>query len=221
MVAAQVDAHLPTNDRIGAAVEVAAERSGGSLTALAQRLGVALSTVSLWKDGRRQPSLDGLLRLARDAGFELLDVVAGDVRRLRLTPLPTEVGWLPDRVARYRDIDWRPVRRALRRAAMGSGRESPSVICARHGVDPAQARRRHPELFHAASTRFARRRHLLALFVAVRNREAVLAAMREIHAEGLYPSKRRTQRRCGRRMGYKEFYAVWRQGLDELGYRRA
>jgi transcriptional regulator with XRE-family HTH domain len=220
VVAAQMDAR-PADNRIAEAVELAAERMGGSLTALAQRLGVALSTVSLWKDARRQPSLDSLLRLARVAGFELLDVVAGDLRRLRLAELPAKAAWLPDREAPYRDIDWRPIRRALRRAATGSGRESPSAICTRHGVDPAQARRQYPELFVAASARFALTRRQRASIASAGSREAILEAMRQMHTEGTYPSERRTQRRFGRHITYDEFYAVWREGLDELGYRRA
>lgn len=207
-------------NRLAEIVALAAERTGGTLTALAEQLGVALSTVSLWKDDRRQPSLDCLLRLSRVAGWPLLRVLTGDIRRLRVTPLPAGPTWLPERQAPYRDIDWGPCRRALRRAAQGSGRVSPSAICARHGVDPAQARRHFPELFRAASTKFAERRRRQAGEERAKSRNAILDAMRAVDAQGLYPSRARTQQRFGRHVGYDVFMSAWREGLAVLGYRR-
>lgn len=208
-------------NRLAEIVSLAAERTGGTLTALAEQLDVALSTVSLWKDDRRQPSLDCLLRLCRAAGYPLLGVLTGDLRRLRITPLPVGRAWLPGREAPYRDIDWGPCRRALRRAAQGSGRSSPSAICARHGVDPAQARRHYPEMFRAASTKFAERRRRQAREERAKSRQGILDAMRAIDAEGLYPSRARTQQRFGRHVGYDVFVAAWREGLALLGYRRS
>lgn len=224
-VARQIEAVIASRvpraeNRLAEVVSLAAERTGGTLTELAEQLGVALSTVSLWKDDRRQPSLDCLLRLSRVAGWSLLRVLTGDLRRLRVTPLPAGPTWLPEREAPYRDINWGPCRRALRRAAQGSGRVSPSAICARHGVDPAHARRHFPELFRAASTKFAERRRRQAGEERAKSRHAILDAMRAIDAQGLYPSRARTQQHFGRHVGYDVFMSAWREGLAVLGYRR-
>jgi transcriptional regulator with XRE-family HTH domain len=96
------------------AVHLAWRRTGLSLTKLAAAMGVALATVSLWKDGRRQPSLPGALRLCRVSGVALVDFLRGDLDSIRATPAREgELPYVRPSDEHHAADDWRIVPRLM------------------------------------------------------------------------------------------------------------
>ena len=70
----------PTGLATPRAVRLAVERAGsGALSRLAERAGLAVATLSLWQDGRRQPAFGAALRICRVAGFTLVAFLTGDL----------------------------------------------------------------------------------------------------------------------------------------------
>lgn len=203
------------------AAMVLAARRAGSLTAFAAAIGVALSTVSLWKDGRRQPALDGILRACRFAGFRVADCLLGRIDVLEAAPVPVTPAWIPPATTTYHDIDWRPFRRALTRAARDPRRPAPATVAARWKVDVRQASRKCPEAWRRAARRYQERLAGEARARAAERERVLLAAIQAIHAENRYPSRHQVQKRVPRRISFRDerIKAAWRRELIRLAWR--
>lgn len=213
----------PSGQVIPLLVALAVERSGMTLTAFAASMGVALSTVSLWKDGRRQPSIDGVLRLCRVAGFRVADFLFGRSDALEATLRPDEIPGTPASTTVYHDIDWRAFRRALHRALVDPSCPSPMTVAKRWNVNDRQARRTCPELWTQLSTRSRDRMRREARARAAERARLITDAIRAIHEEGRYPSRHQVAKRIPLRVSFRDplLVDVWTRELTRLGYRRS
>jgi transcriptional regulator with XRE-family HTH domain len=212
----------PSGAAIPGCVQLAITRSGLNLTDYAKEIGVALSTVSLWKDGRRQPSIDGVLRLCRFAGFHVAGFLLGRVAALEAAPMPASAPVVPKAASTYHDIDWVAFRRALRRALRDVSRPSPMVIARRWNVNDRYARRRFPELWRQLSARSQERLRQDAAECSRGRKQVVLDVVQAIHDEGRFPSAGGVKKRLPRRIDFRdpEVVVAWRRGIERLGYRR-
>jgi len=203
------------------AVRLAWERTGLSLTKLAVAIGIALPTLSLWKDGRRQPSLPGALRLCRASGIALVDFLRGDLDAIRATP--TREGELPyvrPSDERHAAHDWRTIRRRLARELTAQEPRSLASILRDVGVDTRQAKRRCPEECAAIAERYARWRAERAERQKAEKAALVRAAIAEIRAEGRYPSCHQVQKRLPESVSLRDraLDRIWREEGREPGW---
>jgi transcriptional regulator with XRE-family HTH domain len=213
----------PGPDGLGTAdaVYAAIGRTGHSLTAFAERTGVALSSVSLWKDGRRQPSLSSLLRVARAAGVGLVPLILGDPVEIAALP-PLELGPVPF-IPRSTEVhprhDWDEIRRVLEACRATDPPASLAAAVRLAAVSEEYARRRDPALCHALAQRHAdwlrtdRRRRRAAA------EEAVRSAISAVRAEGLVPSRYRVQQRlpAGVSLRRPELFRLWQAEVRDPG----
>ncbi len=206
-----------------AAVQLAVERStGGKYIRFADMIQMSAGTVSLWKDGRRRPTIGGALRICAASGFRLPDFLAGRVTLLELTMGPTLVPYIPKSTETHRVLDWNRVRRKLR-AAVGQ-EVPPSLRSVRRDlrVDARQLSRLYPD-----ECRLIRERHLQLVedqsMEAQRHRQdLILAAIRSIHAEGRYPSRHQVSKLLPRNVSLRQaiLNRLWKDELVRLGYPR-
>jgi transcriptional regulator with XRE-family HTH domain len=150
---------------VARAIDVVSE---GNMTRFAETIGTSLAAVSLWKDGRRSPSLGHALRLCRAAGFELVDFLAGRLEALAAAPALDAPASLPTTRQPYRRIDW-PAVEAGMRAALNE----------RLGAKDQALHRRFPDLAGAVVARHAAHR---AAESTARNAEQVALVLAAIDA---------------------------------------
>ncbi len=203
------------------AVHAAIGRTGLTLTAFAARIGVAPSTVSLWKDSRRQPSLPQLLRIARASAVGLIPLLEGDLAAIAALP-PLEPGHRPF-IPRSREVhprhDWGAIQRCLEAALAAEPPVSLAAAVRSAGVAEEYARRRDPALCHALARRYAdwlaagRRRREASSEAAVRS---AIAALR---AERRRPSRYRVQQRlpAGVSLRRPALFRLWQAEVGGAG----
>jgi hypothetical protein len=206
-----------------AAVQLAVERStGGKYVRFADLIHMSPGTVSLWKDGRRRPTIGGALRICAASGFRLPDFLAGRLSHLENTAGPTVPPFIPASLETHQVIDWNRVGRklvaALRRPIPPSLR---SVRNELH-VDARQLARLYPD-----ECRLIRERYLQLVeeqsMQAQRDRQdIILAAIRRIHAEGRYPSRHQVSKLLPRNISLRQaiLNRLWKDELVRLGYPR-
>ncbi|HYK95424.1 MAG TPA: TniQ family protein [Candidatus Dormibacteraeota bacterium] len=185
----------PDGSASAAAVYLSWERSGLSLKKLAKSIGLAVSTLSEWKDGRHQPSLPGALRLCRLAGVSLVPFLRGDLESMRAAPLPALPPLVEPSRERHRSIDWVAVRIELERALATGDPESLGQIVRQLGLEYHQARRALPELCAAITSRYRAFAAARASDRFERDAQLVRATVASLRTEGLRPSRQRVQAR--------------------------
>lgn len=180
------------------AVRLCWDRTGLSLPRLSETLGMSLATLSLWKDGRRQPSLPGVLRLCRVAGVDIVSFLRGDLEAMGAAPTACVIPYVRPSGETHHKIDWDTVQLELEAALAGPEPVSLASVLRRVGVDNRQAKRKLPVLCAAlAAQYFARTAER-----AAQRRAAEIRLVREVIAalrrEGVYPSRLQVQKRLPR-----------------------
>ena len=204
-----------------AAVERAAELvAAGNLTCLAASIGTSLAAVSLWKDGRRVPSLERSLRLCHAAGFRLVDFLAGNLGALEVA-LPERPGSTPREKRPYRQIDWEAVRTGLEAALDETPAPSLLALTRRFGVANQALRRHEPALATAIVARHRAARRAASAARRAERARVVIEAIDAVAAEGRYPSRLQVDRRLPRavRLRDRALLALWRSRVVALGFR--
>jgi transcriptional regulator with XRE-family HTH domain len=201
-------------------VTLAWERTGLSLTRLAAATGLALSTLSLWKDGRRQPSLPGALRLCRIAGIALVDFLRGDIDAISTTP-PAELGLPYVRPSDERHVahDWSVILARLESEMAAEPPRSLASILRELDLDIRQAKHEC-----AAECAAIAERHGLWEEERVKMRREekaamVRAAIAGLLAEGQYPSRYQVQKRLPSPVSLRDpaLNAIWTEEAREPG----
>ncbi len=203
------------------AVRLAWRRTGLSLTKLAAAMGVALATVSLWKDGRRQPSLPGALRLCRVSGIALVDFLRGDLDSIPATPAREgELPYVRPSDEHHAAHDWRRIRRRLARASAAPQPRSLASILREVRVGVRQAKRECPAECAAIADHHARWRAEQAELRRAEKVALVRAAIAEVRAEGRYPSRHQVQKLLLTSVSLrdKDLLAIWREEAQEPGW---
>lgn len=202
---------VPSGALTADAVRLCWERTGLSLTRLAKAIGMSLSTVSLWKDGRRQPWLPGALRLCRVAGVELVDFLRGDVEALLSAPAPAAVPYVHPSKETHRRIDWDIVGRELRAAVEAATPVSLASVLRRLDIDTRQAKRAHPSECLAIALRYKAWRREGAAARLERDAQLVHEAIAQFLAVGIKPSRHQVQGRLPNSVSLRraELYAIW------------
>lgn len=199
--------------------------TGGNGSALADRLGVRMVTLSTWRRGRSIPCLGPLLRVCYRLGTEPLgflseDGTAATVRESdQAVPLES-----PRRPRAGRGhFDGGKVQRALESVLASDESPPPSLreIARRVGVHPSSLSHHLPKLCRAISARcLAYQREKGAM-----NRQRLCAEIRQavyqVHGWGLYPSAGRVASLISQPgfMRHHEAPAAWKEALRELGWR--
>jgi transcriptional regulator with XRE-family HTH domain len=194
------------------AVRLAWDRTGLSLTRLAATMGMALSTLSLWKDGRRQPSLPGALRLCRIAGVSLVDFLRADLEAMKVAPGPSpEVPYIRPSDERHAVHDWAWIHARLRRAAASEPPRSLASVLREVGLDTRQAKRACPDDCARIAERYRDWRRSKAASRMAEEASLVRLAIAELRAEGVYPSRHQVQERVPEGVSLRRpaLYAVW------------
>jgi transcriptional regulator with XRE-family HTH domain len=208
---------LLTNEAVRAAIT----RSGLTLTGFAARMGVALSTVSLWKDGRRQPSLPHLLRAARAADVPLLSLLRGDVAAIAGLPAfsADHRPFIPPSTEVHRRHDWPEAQQRL--VAMLAADPPVSLRAALETVDVDEhyARSRDSRLCHDLAERYRRWTADRALERIAAREAALRTTIADIRAAGLKPSKYRVQQHAPRGVDLRrpELFALWQAEVHGVG----
>jgi len=205
-----------------AAIAIAIERAtGGNLTRFAHAVRMELSTVSLWRSGRRQPTLEAALRICAVAGFELVDFLAGRLESLRAAPAAAlSPPWIPASRERHRTVDWRAIERALRATLDREVPPALNAVLRELRVDDGTAKRRMPGLCMAVRDRHAGWRAATLEQVQLRREAAVRRAIAEIHAIGRYPSRHQVQKRLAADICMRDarLARLWRAEGVALGW---
>ncbi len=203
------------------AVHLAWRRTGLSLPRLAAAMGVALATVSLWKDGRRQPSLPGALRLCRVSGIALVDFLRGDLAAIGATAAREgDLPYVRPSDEHHAVWDWSVIRRRLARE-MGADEPRPLAVILRGlGVDLRQAKRECPTECAAIVERHARWEAARAAARMEEEARLVRAAIAAVRAEGRYASRHQVQKRLGSAISLRDprLMAIWREEAQEPGW---
>jgi TniQ len=207
------------------AIAIAIERAtGGNLTRFAAAVRMELSTASLWRSGRRQPTLEAALRICAVAGFELVDFLVGRLEALRAAPAaPLSPPGIPASHERHRRIDWRAIERDLRATLDHSVPPALNAVLRELGVDDGSAKRRMPDLCGAVRDRHTAWR-AAELEEAQLGREAEVRRMiGEIDAAGRYPSRHQVQKRLptGIHLRDARLARLWRAEVLALGWPEA
>jgi transcriptional regulator with XRE-family HTH domain len=217
---------VPERDRIARAIAAYVdEEAGGSLSRLAQRLGIHQQNVWSWRRGTSIPSLEMLLRISYQLGSSPLrflteerDVAIREDSASRggIAPIP------PRPLAARTKFDASGYRRVLEESLAQNEHPPPplSEIARRLGEDPRNLYARFPELCRAISERnknYKKRRGEQR----VRDlHEGIRRATREIHGQGVYPGRTRVVELLERPGCLQDPSAnrVWHETLRELGY---
>jgi len=208
--------------RTADAVRLCWTRSGLSLTRLASEMGMAVSTISLWKDGRRQPSLPGALRLCRATDVSLVDFLLGNLEAIAAAPAADgDRRYVRPSDERHTLHDWAIVRERLAAELVSDPPPSLAAVLRGIGIDTRQAKRECPE----ECARLAERhREWTDLRVQARRAEKarlVRAAIAAIHAEGGSTSRHQVQKRLPSWVSLREkvLFAIWVAEAREPGRR--
>jgi len=201
----------PTAGGTAGAVRACWKRTGLSLTALSKALGMSLATVSLWKDGRRQPSLPGALRLCRVAGVDIVSFLRGDLETIAAAPISTEIPYVRPSDETHRQIDWESVRLELEASLTALEPSSLASVLRHVDVDNRQAKREFPQLCSAIASRF----RAASTERAANTRAAEVQLVRDViavlHREGVYASRHQVQKRLPRSVSLRQPYLhqIW------------
>ena len=206
-----------------AAVQLAVMRAfGGRYTPFAEAIGMSLGTVSLWKDGRRRPTLEGALRICAVAGFRLPDFLAGRIDALAARRLDAEVPHIPRSRETHRVHDPAAVRELVEAALVADPPPSLAEVNRGIHIDPRQLYRQYPE-----ECRHIRARHLAwvedcALAAQRVRQELVLEAMVTLHAQNRYPSRHQVTKLLPSNISLRNplLNRLWKDELVRLGYPR-
>ena len=208
--------------RTADAVRLCWARTGLSMTRLASAMGMALSTLSLWIDGRRQPSLPGVLRICRIAGVPVVDFLLGDLDAMSRLPLP--VGALPyvrPSDERHRTHDWATIRDQIGAVLLAPRPRSLASILRELGLDTRQAKRVMPVECARIVERHARHMAKRGEVSRAADQALVRAAIAEIRRAGVYPSRHQVQLRLPSRVSLRnpDLSAIWQSTARESGRR--
>lgn len=208
---------------IAAAVQIAVDIShDGTYTPFANAVRMSLGTVSLWKDGRRRPTLPAALRICAVAGFRLPDFLAGRLEVLRASTPPAVVPPVPPAVETHQVHD--PV---LVLAALEDARDAPvppslaSVNRQLH-ISDRQLMRTHPGLCTAIAERHAAWVAERGVTAQAERKRVLLATIATVHATGAYPSRGQLYRRLPSTVSLRdrELETAWKDEVERLGYPR-
>ena len=202
---------VPSGALTADAVRLCWERTGLSLTRLAEAIGMSLSTVSMWKDGRRQPWLPGALRLCRVAGVELVDFLRGDFEALLLASSPVGVPSVPHSKEVHRRIDWDTVGRELRAAVEAPTPVSLASVLRLVDLDTRQAKRVYPEECLAIASRYEAWRREGAAARREHDAQLVHETIAQFLAVGIKPSRHQVQKQLPKSVSLRRpaLYAIW------------
>lgn len=199
--------------------------TGGNASALAERLGLEMVTLSGWRRGRSIPCLGLLLRVCYRLGTTPLAFLLDDATAATVAEggqaVPPELTW-PSKAARRR-FDAAKMRSALEAVLASDESPPPSMreIARRLGTHHSFLLQQLPELCRAISARYlAHQREQGA-----RKRQRLCAEIRqaayEVHGWGLYPSANRIAPLISQ-PGFIQDHAAraaWQEALHELGWR--
>jgi hypothetical protein len=207
----------PSGLQLPEAIKLALRVTGETMTGLGSKIGVSVGAVSLWCAGRRVPSVAASLRICRLAGFNLTDFLFGRIANLKSAPASQRSE--PPAIKPPTQISWDHLENALRDALVQEEPPSLGEILRRFGVDRGEVRRKMPELGAAVRDRHsAWRRGSIAQRRADRA-ASVKEAVREIHAQGVYPGIRQVKQHLGREIATRDPHVrrAWKQGLQDVG----
>lgn len=172
---------------------------------------MALATVSLWKDGRRQPSLPGVLRLCRVAGIDIVPFLRGDLEPMAATQLSFEMAYVRPSDERHREIAWDAVRAELEATLPAVEPASLASVLRKVRVDNRQAKRELPELCAAIASRYRRWVTHQAAGRSTEEMQLVRDVIAGLRRDNIYPSRHQVQNRLPRsvRLRRRHLREVW------------
>lgn len=199
-------------------ITLAVERPGATLTAFASRVGYSLSLVSLWRAGRRLPTLDAALRICWASGFRLTDLFTGREDAAAERPETADRA-NPPAAPRFRRIAWRRLERTLEAALLADPPPTFAAVVERFSADRSQVRKRLPALSAAVRDRHAAWRAETIAARRAREVDLIVEGTRRLRREGLYPGRDRVQRALpeGIWMRDPHLRAAWKAELRRLG----
>lgn len=206
-----------------AAVQIAVGRTfDGTYTPFAAGIGKSLGTVSLWKDGRRRPSLPGALRICAVAGFRLPDFLAGRLDALRAAPLPAQVPPIPPSDETHIIHDPADVVSTLNRALRADLPPSLAAVNRSLHVGDRQLMREYPGQCTEIVERHRAWVEDRSIAAQAERQRLVLAAITDVQVRGDYPSRHQVQRLLPTNVSLRDprLGRLWKDELVRLGWPR-
>jgi transcriptional regulator with XRE-family HTH domain len=199
--------------------------TGGNVTALAERLGLEMITLSAWKRGRSIPCLGLLLRVCYRLGTKPLAFLLDDATTTTVAEgnqiVPPKLP-RPSRTNRQ-PFDAAKMQRALE-AVMASGESPPPSmreVSRRLGTHHSFLIQKLPELCRAISARYLAHHREQGAQKRQRLCAEIRQAVHEVHRWGLYPSASRIAPLLSQPGFIQDHVArvTWQEALNELGWR--
>ena len=213
----------PAGVTMAEAVRMAVARThDGTFTPFAAAVRMSLGTVSLWKDGRRRPTLGAALRICAVAGFRLPDFLAGNLERLAASPVPKHVPPIPPPENKHVVHDRFAVAAALEFALVTQPAPSLAEVNRVLHISDRQLAREFPEQYRkivARHTEWVEERSLQAQAV---RQSAMLEAIAVVHARGDYPARNQVQELLPSNISIRDprLTRLWKHEVVRLGYPR-
>lgn len=180
--------------RTADAVQLIWDRSGMSLIRLAKATGLALSTLSLWKDGRRQPSLPAALRLCRVTGVTLVDFLRSDLSAIASRPLPHDAPYVAPSGEHHAPHDWAAIEVDLTRELQSDAPRSLAAVLRSHHVDVRLAKRTLPVACRLVAERHKAEMDRRGAERRTARADLVHAAIAAVRSTGEHPSRHQVQK---------------------------
>jgi len=213
---------------IGIAAALAAfttAASGGTHQAFARTVGIHANLVHRWRTERTRPTMSMLLQMCHALDVSLVQLVTGDISALAKAGTSRSATVRPPEKTPRRPpavLDVGHLRQEM--SALCSSNESPppsgDAVARRLGCPTAALSRFCPDEWHALVARYRtyrteqREQRAQALAADVRQ------AMRQVDAQGLYPSFKRIRPLLHQRLHPRrtDVYIIRHQVLQELGW---
>jgi transcriptional regulator with XRE-family HTH domain len=204
---------------------ITAAASGGTHQAFARAVGIHANLVHRWRTERTRPTMSMLLQMCHALDVSLVQLVTGDVSALAKTGISRSATVRPPEKTPRRSpavLDVGHLRQEM--SALCSNNESPppsgEAIARRLDCPTAALSRFCPDDWHALVARYRiyrteqREQRAQALAADVRQ------AMRQVDAQGLYPSFKRLRPLLHQRLHPRrtDVYIIRHQVLQELGW---
>lgn len=198
--------------------------AGGNMSALARQLGVSVCTVSEWQQGRQVPHLALLLRVCDRLSLSPLRLLTGGVAKAgSLWVSQSDGDEAPPRPTRSRTpFDTESVRGRLEEALASEETPPPAMreIARRLGYAHSDLHTRFPDLCRAISARYLAYRRAGSVQRRAQLLTEVRDAVRQVDAQGLYPSANRVALLLSKPgfIRHPEAMATWHEALRDLGW---